>query len=218
MKRQIALHLIGILMLATLGCAKPKVWVPPRIDLHQYGTLGLIEFGSQLGSQLGSRSGSKSGYGPMATQQFVATLHSAQAGVPVLELGPLAQVLESVGHATLGPDAVRAIGERYRVQVVAVGDLGIDEPRPNFSIQSFTEANASADILGTLNARFLDARSGATIWSDQARGKRTVAHLNMAAGHRPQFGAVDPEGEHAKLVTWLVSHVTGDFRGHWARK
>jgi hypothetical protein len=206
MKRQIALHLTGILMLAVLGCAKPKVWVPPRIDLQQYGMLGLIEFHSP------------SGYGSMATQQFVASLHSAQAGVPVLELGPLEQVLASVGHETLDPDAVRAIGARYRVDVVTVGDLGIDQPRPNFSIQSFTEANASAEILGTLNTRFLDARSGATIWSDQARGKRTVAHLNMAAGRRPQFGAVDPDGENAKLVAWLVRRVTGDFRGYWARQ
>jgi hypothetical protein len=206
MKRQIALHLIGILMLATLGCAKPKVWVPPRIDLHQYGTLGMVELRSPLG------------YGPSATQQFVATLHGAQAGVPVLELGPLAQVLESVGHETLGPDAVRAIGEKYRVEVLAVGDLGIEQPRPNFSIRSFTEAKASADIVGTLNARFFDARSGATIWSDQARGKRNVAHLNVAAGQRPRFGAVDPEGEHAKLIGWLVSRVTGDFRGYWARQ
>jgi hypothetical protein len=206
MKRQIALHLIGILMLAVLGCAKPKVWVPPRIDLQQYGMLGLIEFRSP------------SGHGSMATQQFVASLHSAQAGVPVLELGPLERVLASVGHETLDPDAVRAIGARYRVDVVTVGDLGIDQPRPNFSIQSFTEANASAEILGTLNTRFLDARSGATIWSDQARGKRTVAHLNMAAGRRPQFGAVDPDGENSKLVAWLVRRVTGDFRGYWARQ
>lgn len=205
MKRQIALILTGILILAVLGCAKPKVWVPPRIDLNQYGTLGLIEFGSP------------SGYGPMATRQFVASLHSAQAGVPVLELGTLAQVLASVGHEALDPDAVRAIGARYRVDVVSVGDLDIDQPRPNFSIRSFTEANASAEILGTLDTRFLDAHSGATIWSDQARGKRTVARLNVAAGRIPDFSAVDPEGEHAQLVGWLVGHVTGDFRGRWAR-
>jgi hypothetical protein len=205
MKRQIALHLTGILMLGALGCAKPKVWVPPRIDLHQYGTLGLIEFGSP------------SGYGSMATRQFVASLHSAQAGVPVLELGTLAQVLASVGHEALDPDAVRAIGARYRVDVVSVGDLDIEQPRPNFSIRSFTEANASAEILGTLDTRFLDAHSGATIWSDQARGKRTVARLNVAAGRIPDFSAVDPEGEHAQLVGWLVGNVTGDFRGRWAR-
>ena len=135
MKRQIALHLTGILVIAVLGCAKPRVWVPPRIDLHEYGTLGMIEFHSPLG------------YGPLATQQFVATLHSAQGSVPVLELGLLVDALHSVGHRAMDPDAVRAIGEKYRVDVVVVGDLEIDQPRPNFWIQSFTEANASADIV-----------------------------------------------------------------------
>jgi len=205
MKRQLAIHLVGILALATFGCAKPKVWVPPRIDLHEYGTLGLIELDSSQG------------YGSMATQQLLASLHASQAGVPVLELGSLAEVLRSVEQPTLGPAAVRAIGDRYGVDVVIAGDLDIDEPRPSFSIHSFTEADASAEILGTLTARILDARSGATIWSDQARGSRTVARLNVAAGRVPQFGAVDPEGEHAQLIGWLVDRVTVDFRGTWAR-
>jgi hypothetical protein len=205
MLRRITIHLAGFLMLATLGCAKPKVWVPPRIDLHQYGTLGLIEFDSPLG------------YGRMSTQQFVATVHAAQGPIPILELGRLADVLDSVGQGAMSPDAVRAIGEKYRVDIVVMGGLEIDEPRPNFSMQSFSEANASADILGTLTARFLDAGSGATIWSDQARGKRSVAHLNLALGQLPQAGAVDPEGEQARLVAWLVERVTSDFRGYWAR-
>jgi len=205
-RRWLALSGIAIGLLVAFGCAKPKVWVPPRIDLHRYGTLGLVEF----------RSGH--GHGPMATQRFLATVHAAQAGVPVLELGSLEGVLRSVGHEAMGPEAARAIGERYAVRALVIGDLDIDPPRPNFSVQSFTQANASAEILGTLNARIMDVRSGATIWSNEARGKRTVAHLNMSAGSRPQFGAVDPDGEHAKLVAWLVDRITGDFRGRWARQ
>lgn len=213
MRQQLSLHCLAILALLALlplGCAKPRpsVWVPPRIDLHQYGTLGMIEFRSPQG------------YGTMATEQFLANVHAAQAGVPVLELGPLAQVLRSVGREGsegLDPETVRAIGEKHHVDVLVLGDLSVENPRPSFSIQSFTEANASAEILGTLTARILDAHSGATIWSDQARGKREVAHLDMAAGQRPAFGAVDPEGEHAQLVSWLVGRVTGDFRGYWSR-
>ncbi len=206
MKRQLTVHLVGITLLLAVGCAsKPKVWVPPRVDLHRYGTLGLIEFPS------------RQGHGPVATERFLAHVHGAQAGVPVLELGSLHHVLHSVGHRAMGPEAVRAIGEKYRVDAVVVGDLQIDQPRPNFSIRSLTEAKASAEIHGTLNARILDARSGATIWSDEARGKRTLAHLGMRGGAKPSFGAVDPQGEHAKLVVWLVEQVTGDFRGYWAR-
>jgi hypothetical protein len=216
MQRHLWLPLVAILMLAAFGCAKPEpaVWVPPRIDLREYGTLGLVEFRCPQG------------LGPLATQQFVASLHAAQAGIPVLELGPLARVLAGAeagasvgadGRPALGPDGVRAIAEKYGVDVLVVGDLLVESPRPSFSIRSFTEANASAEILGTLTTRFLDGRSGATIWSDQARGSRNVAHLDVAMGQRPQFGAVDPQGEHAQLVSWLVGRVTGDFRGYWAR-
>lgn len=207
MTHPVARLLLAGSVLVAFGCAKPEpsVWVPPRIDLHELGTLGLIEFHAPPG------------YGPLATEQFLATVHGAQAGVPVLELGPLAEVLHAVGHDAMGPDAARAIGERYRVDVVVVGDLEMGPPKPRFALQSFTEASASAEILGTLQARILDAGSGATIWSDQARGARTVARLDLAAGQRPLMGAVDPDGEYAQLVGWLVGHVTGDFRGYWAR-
>jgi len=46
MRRTVAIPLVGTLLLATLGCSKPKVWMPPRIDLQRYGTLGMIEFHS----------------------------------------------------------------------------------------------------------------------------------------------------------------------------
>ena len=206
MKRQLALHLLLVAACVPFGCARePEVWTPPRIDLHQFGTLGMIEIQSPQG------------YGSIASRQFMAAIHSAQPGVPVLELGEMARVLGSVGQEAMGPEAVRAIGEKYRVDVVVVGDLEIDSPRPNWSLQSFTEANASADIHGSLSARFCDADSGATIWSNEAGGSRSVANLNMSLSARPQFSAVDPEGEQAKLVSWLVGRVTGDFRGYWAR-
>jgi hypothetical protein len=205
MRRRLVLAGTAIGLIAAFGCAKPRVWQPPRIDLRSYGTLGLVEF----------RSADE--HGAEATRQFLTTLHAAQAGVPVLELGALPPLLRSVGHQTLDPEAARAIGERYRVGVLVVGDLQIDEPRPTFSVQSFTQANAGAEIRGSLDARILDARSGATIWSNGARGKRNVAHLNLSAGSRPDFGAVDPKGEHAELIRWLVERVTGDFRGRWVR-
>ena len=203
MRKRVALVLVGLI--AALGCAKPKVWSPPRVDLQRHGTFGLIQFDSAAG------------YGAAATDRFLAAIHAAQGGVPVLELGTLSGLLEAVGHADLGPDAARAIGERYRVDVLVIGDLDIENLRPRFSIQSITEANARAEIRGQLNTRFVETRSGATIWSDEARGTRTVASFDLAAGRRPEISAVDPEGEHAQLVAQLVARATDDFRGRWVR-
>lgn len=208
MRRQIALQLLVIATLSGFGCAakRQSVWVPPRVDLHAYGTLGMVELDA------------RPGYGEIATRKFVASLHSAQPGTPVLELGQSAQVLRAVGREVMDPVTVRAIGEKYHVDVVVLGDLALDPVKPRWSLQSFTEATASAEIHGTLSARFYDAASGATIWSDSAGGRRTIAHLDLAMGSRPQFDAVDPDGEQAALVSWLVGQVTSDFRGHWERR
>jgi hypothetical protein len=201
----VSLLAVALLSVA-LGCAsKPKVWVDPRIDLGEKGTLGLVQFTSP------------SGYGEMATRQFVATVHQAQAGVPILELGTVAEVLDAVGLRHMGPGAVRAIGEKYGVDVVVLGHLDLEKPKPNFSVNSLTNARASADIEGTLTTRMLDAGSGATIWSEQAMGQRAIASFGVNGSSRPSFGAVDPDGEESKLVSWLVRNVTGDFRGYWAR-
>lgn len=205
MHRSTALLGIAIGLLVGCGCAKPRIWQSPRVDLTRYGTVGLVEFHSGQGD------------GEWATRRFLASVHTAQAGVPVLELGSLPRVLRSVGHEALGPDAVRAIGQRYGVDTLVVGDLDVELPRPSFSVQSLTHADASAEMVGTLQTRLLDARSGATIWSDEARGRRTVARLDLSAERPPRFGARDPEGEHAKLVSWLVHDVTDDFRGRWVR-
>jgi hypothetical protein len=205
MGRRPASFVILFALLLGCGCAKPRVWQEPRVDLHRYGTLGLVEFDAGHG------------HGPDLTQRFLASVHAAQAGVPVLEIGALPAVLRSVGHEALTPEAARAIGERYRVDTLVVGGLRVDLPRPSFSVKSFTGAKASAELVGTLHARLLDARSGATIWSDEARGERTVARVAVAGDGRPRFGARDPDDEEAKLVSWLVYRVTDDFRGRWVR-
>jgi hypothetical protein len=206
-ERRLAFALIALALAGGIDCsAKQSVWVPPRIDLREHGTLGLLEIRSATG------------YGPIATRKLMAALHEAQPGVPILELGHVGQVLRAVGHEALGPDAVRAIGERYRVDAVVVGDLAVEQPKPSFSVHSFTEASASAEIHGTFDARILHTKSGATVWSDSVSGKRTIASVDLAAGVRPRIDAVDPEGEEARLVGWLVSRATRDFSGRWERR
>jgi len=103
------------------------------------------------------------------------------------------------------------------VDTLVVGDLDVALPRPSVSLRSFAQAKASAELVGAISARLLDARSGATIGSDEARGARTVARVDIGAERPPRFAAVDPEGEHARLVSFLVWNVTDDLRGRWVR-
>jgi hypothetical protein len=203
--RRVGFYLSGIASLLFLACAS-KVLVPPRIDLTSYGTIGMIEFTSKSPGGLGHR----------ASQDFVAAIHAAQPGVPILELGKKRRVLRSVERDVLDPEAIRAIGEKYRVDAIIVGDLDVERVRPRFSVNSLMEsASAGAYIEGSLGARIFQARSGATIWTNAARGQEAIAHVNVRNRGLPRLGATDPEGAQGRLVRRLVGRVTADFWPHY---
>ena len=64
--------LLGVLV-AMLGCAGPKVEVPPRVDLAEWRTIGIVDF----------RGGSDPELPELATRQFVQMIQSAQPGVRI---------------------------------------------------------------------------------------------------------------------------------------
>ena len=149
----------------------------------------------------------------------MAVIQGAQPGVPILELGDSSRVLAAVERDEMGPETVQAIGRRYGVDAVLMGTLETERPRPSFSVNSFVESmNASAEIEGVLSARILQTRSGATIWTNAARGKESVAQVRVAQGSLPQFGARDPEGAESRLVLSLVTVLSNDFKPRWERR
>ncbi len=89
-----------------LACAhKIVVEIPPRIDLHPYQTIGIVEFSSNSTAKLNQ----------LATQQFMNVIQNAQPQVRFLELGPEEQALKLVGRERLDPDAMKALGKKYGV-------------------------------------------------------------------------------------------------------
>lgn len=206
--RKVGLYLIGIASIVVSACAS-KVLVPPRVDLARYGTIGMIEFSSDDGE----------GLGPLASQEFVAAIQSAQPGVPILELGEKGRVLRSVQRDALDPEAISAIGEKYRVDAVVAGDFDAEGVRPKFSMGSMMKSmSASAYIEGVLIARIFEARSGATIWMNTARGRETVAHVDISKSSLPHFGAQDPGDAQGRLVRGLVARLTTDFWPHYEKQ
>lgn len=192
-----------------LGCAAkpPPVLVPPRIDLARFGRVGIVSF-----------SGAEPALGRLATQEFVAMLHSAQPGVPILELGEAHQVLAEVGHTELDFEAARAIGERYGVDAVFGGALEVGEPKPSVHVgRSLTSLSARADVSGELAARLLETGSGATVWSRSSSATAGVASLGVREGALPSFGAADPAQVHSGLVRRLVAEIGPDFHPRWER-
>jgi hypothetical protein len=184
------------------------VQVPPRMDLTKYGAIGMIEFGSgekELGQQ--------------ASQEFLTALQAAQPGVPVLELGDEARVLQSIGADALDPETMRSIGEKYKVDAVIFGVLDAKAVKPKLTMSSTIESlSASAEIEGNLNAKMFEARTGATVWSSVARDRATVAALTVSGEGLSGLGADHPDDAHERLVTGLVSLATSDFRPTYVRR
>lgn len=210
-RRTIEFLCLMAVILITAACAsEPKVRVPPRVDLANLGTIGIIYFSAS----------SNADHGHQATRQFMQLLQHAQPGAPILELGTLPQVLAKIGHGELDFEAMRAIGEAYRVDAVFSGDLRMSKARPKVRIgSSFNSMNASADINGQLEARLMETRAGATVWSRRATATANLAHVGVAGGGTlPTFGATDRGDVEDGLVGELVANLRADFVSRWVRQ
>ncbi len=211
MRAPVLLLLVAIV--AGVACA-PKVQVPPRIDLTGYGTVGMIAFDA-------SDPGSDGDMADLATNQFMAVVQGAQPGVPIVELGDSKRVLASVKRDRLDHEAIKAIGERYDVDVLIVGAFTSEKAKPRFSMQSFTSVQAGAKLEGVLSARIYQTRSAATVWTNAARGYQDLASVNLDPsfqGTLPRVSGQDLDTAEQKLVRSLVVTLTQDFRSRWVRQ
>ena len=192
------------------ACSSSRlVPVPPRVDLTELGTIGMVEFrapsdGAELSRQ--------------ANRQFLTEIQAAQPGVPVLELGDETRVLASVGAPELDPETVRAIGEKHRVDVLLFGVLETQHVKPRLSVGGGLESlRADAEIEGTLTAKMYDTRTGATLWTCAASDKRTIAGLSVSSGGLSGGGTADVDGARSDLFHALIVKATDDFRPGWRR-
>ena len=104
-----------------LACSSHKILMPPRVDLHGFGVIGMLDFSSPTHGGLGAQT----------SREFLAGVQSAQPGVPVVELGDRTRVLAALGLRELDRDAIRAIGERHEVDTLLVGELSTKEMKPS---------------------------------------------------------------------------------------
>lgn len=200
---------LGIALGLSACSSGRMVQVPPRVDLSELGTVGLIDFRSPQGSNDLSR---------QANRQFLTEIQSAQPGVAVLELGDEARVLQGVGAESLDPETMRAIGEKHRVDVILFGVLEAKEVRPKLSIGGGLESlNAKAEVEGSLVAKMYDTRTGATLWTCSRNDTRAIAALSVSGGGLSGGGTTDPAAARGELFQALVARATEDFRPTWTR-
>lgn len=198
-------HILLFVLVALLSsCARTVlVPVPPRVDLKGYGTLGIIDFGSN-----GER-----GTAGRATRHFQEQLQSAQPGTRIVELGSRDAVLASVGARELDPAALRRIGEKYGVAAVFLGDLVYSEPRTDFKVTDISklEGGVRAELRGDISGRLIEISSGANVWTRSASTRRQLGALNVSAEHGVS-GGLGKSNPREEMVPALVHQLTHDFR------
>lgn len=202
MNRRVLLYLEIVILLLSLGCGA-KVMVPPEIDLKEYGTVGLVDFSSDAEGNLGK----------YVTQRFLEEISTSQKDARIIELGSMDKVLESVQRDRIDPEVIRAIGQKYNVNAVIMGNLEVSDVKPKIGISSFVaHMSVKAEVEASITARVLETEQGATVWTDSARDKKNVAQVSMFSGGGFLFDAKDPEEAYGELVESLVRKVTVDLK------
>ncbi len=182
-----------------------QVLEPARVDLSRFGTLGLVEFSS----------GAVDGFGASVSRDFLAALQSAQPGTPVLELGDQRHVLAQVGASSFDPEAIRALGAKYKVDALVVGALDAQRVSPKVAFDPGAWMTASAVLEGSLHVRILDTHTGATLWSNLSRSREEVAHMSVSGSGVSGVGADAPDEARQRMTERLVNRSTDDFWAHW---
>jgi hypothetical protein len=187
------------------GCSHTvQVPVPPRVDLHSYGTLGLVEFASNSSTTINAQT----------TREFQSHVHAAQPGTRIVELGSREALLASVGSRQFDALTARRIGEKYGVDAIFLGSLTYSEPKADIKLltdASKLEGGMRVEVRGDIDVKLLETRSGASVWSSSAWARRSLGRVNVSA-EQGVSGAMRGGNPREEMVPALVYHLTEDFR------
>jgi hypothetical protein len=196
------LFLLLALTLAASGCGKTvSEKIPPRVNLQSYPVIGVVQF-----------VGTPAELGPDSTQKFMSRMQAAQSGVRLLELGPLEQVLRTVGHSELDFQAVQAIGRKYGVAAVMSGTVSFSEMRPDIKVSPALDAlSAQAKIDGRMSAKLWDTTNGATDWTNSSWGSWSMGGVSLRNTGSAGVSLKTPAEERDKILMALIRALDGDF-------
>src|SRR5262245_60311039 len=104
----------SVLILCLAGCSAARyetVNYPPRVDLTQHETIGVVEFSSPDARELA----------PMVTSRFMESARSDQGTVRMITI-----------HEPARPDAARLkqLAEQYHLRSIVLGDLRVSKVKP----------------------------------------------------------------------------------------
>ena len=199
------LRVLSLLLPIALLCACSKtvlVSVPPRMDLHRYDMLGIVDFVSSTERDLGAR----------AARQFQEQVQQAQPGTRFIELGDRDALLAAVGARQLDVAALRQISQKYGVTALFVGELVYSEPTVDVKLRDVSklEGGMRAEVKGDISSRLIETATGASVWSSSAWARRQIGGVNVS--ERGVSGGVKQGNPREAMLPALVHHLTHDFR------
>lgn len=198
-------------MFVFVSCAKTaSVYHPPRFDLTQFKRLGIITFSDNAKPSV-------AGY---ATEQFLDQIQSAQTNIPIVELGTEAEVLKSIGSNQLDVEAIKKIGQQYKVFAVFHGNLFYSDVKTDVHLQNITNLNANMNttLHSTLSVKLVETEGGATVWNKSASWKRKLGNVSVNENTGISVETKGYEDAYRKLVPDMVRDVTRDFRGRYVKE
>ena len=198
--------LLGAAVLLS-ACAKPRVLVPPRLELAERQPVGLVTFTIE---------NARGALQDVATQRFLQEIFNGQPGVEVLELGEAEPLLAAAGETELNAEVARMLGEEHGIPAVFVGHLRVGDVTPRGQLRGLRLPSLEATVQVDLTVRLLSTSSGATVWSATNRAEERVGHLAILGG-QVDFSAENPNEAYGRLVEVLVYDLTRDLRPHWVR-
>jgi len=191
MRLQIAAVLTA---LAAVACASHRVLVPPQLDLHPYGSAGLVTFTIENG---------RGALADFVTRRFEESVLAAQPGIEVQEF-PMA-------------DSGAALGGARGVPVVFLGRLNVSNVKPSSGLVGLTLAHVEATVSADLAVELRSTKTGGVLWRSSAAATEKVGEVAIIGGV-PEFSARDPNVAYGHLVDRLVRSVTWDLRSTWVRQ
>ena len=200
---------VAVLVLIILGaCARPRVLVPPRLDLRPHAPLGLVTFTVE---------NAKGSLHQLATERFSEYILEAQPGVEILEIGSVDTLLTRVGERELGITAAQEIGKQRNVPAVFAGHLKITNPRASGGLGNLVTPHLEATVRIDLTVRLLSTRTGGTLWRSSAWATEKVGQVRIVNGEL-DFAARDPKEAYGRMVNRLIELVTQDMWSTWQRQ
>lgn len=201
-------RILGFILLLSLaalwGCSHTRlVTVPPRIDLKNFGTLGVVEFTSNASADINAQ----------ATREFEEYIHAAQPGTPLVELGSRQKVMAAVGGEEFDADTLKKIGEKYGVDAIFVGEIKYSEPETSVKVADISKLEGSVRTIvrGDMSSKLMEIGSGASVWSSGAWATEQVGGFSVSAEDGVDGGVRTPRPRE-RMVSAMLYHLTEDFR------